>query len=97
MRMALGRYNNKRDANEPGVFNIIRGYGMSVHSLDTPADAIVGHKGRTYLVEIKDGPKAKFTATQSKFQLSWLGDYIVLRTDEEAIAWCKAIRENKSK
>lgn len=90
--MALGRYGNQRDKNEPSIFAILRGYGFSVHPLDTPADAIVGHKGRTYLLEVKDGPKAKFTGPQDKFKLSWLGDYIVIRTDEEAIEWCKSIR-----
>ena len=90
--MALGRYGNQRDANEPCIFAIIRGYGMSVHPLDTPADALVGFKGVTRLVEVKDGPKAKFTGPQEKFKDGWRGDYHVLRTDEEAHAWCKAIR-----
>ena len=90
--MALNRYGNKRDKNEASIFAILRGYGFSVYPLDTPADAIVGHKGRTYLVEVKDGPKATFTPPQSKFKLSWLGDYIVLRTDDEAVEWCKSIR-----
>ena len=93
--MALNRYGNKRDLNEAGIFSIIKGYGMSVHPLDTPADAIVGHKGQTYLVEVKNGPKASFTTDQQKFKLSWLGDYTVLCTDEEAHDWCKAIRRGR--
>ena len=91
--MALARYNNRRDKNEADIFNIIRGYGMSICPLDTPADAIVGHKGRTYLVEIKNGPKATFTTDQKKFRLSWLGDYVVLRSDDEAVLWCKGVRQ----
>lgn len=69
---------------------------MSVQSLDTPADAIVGFKGRTYLLEIKDGPKAKYTAPQNKFRLLWRGCYTTLRSDEEAVEWCKAIRSGKA-
>ncbi len=91
--MALNRYGNKRDANEASIVAIIRGYGMSVYPLDVPADALVGHKGRTYLVEVKDGPKPKLTDPQIKFTDSWLGGYVVLRSDDEAIAWCKKLRE----
>lgn len=90
--MALGRYGNKRDKNEPNIFAILRNHGFSVHPLDTPADAIVGRKGRTYLVEVKDGPKAKLTPPQKKFKESWRGDYIVLRNEDEAIEWCKKVR-----
>ena len=89
--MALGRYNNRRDANEQAIFDVLRGYGFSVHSLDTPADALVGFKGVTRLVEIKVGD-AKYTTTQIKFQEHWRGDYITLRSVEEAEAWCKDIR-----
>ncbi len=87
--MALNRYGNKRDANEASIFKIIRGYGMSVYPLDVPADALVGHRGHTYLVEVKDGPKAKLTGPQIKFLDSWLGDHVILRSDDEAIEWCK--------
>ena len=90
--MALGRYNNRRDANEGAIFKSLRAHGMSVEPIDTPADALVGFKGRTYLLEVKNGPKATFTDPQIDFQETWRGDYIVLRSVEEAESWCKEIR-----
>ena len=46
----------KRDANEAELFAILRGHGLDVEATDKPLDAIVGYGGKTYLVEIKDGP-----------------------------------------
>lgn len=89
--MALNRYGNKRDLNEADIFATLRAHGFSVHPLDTPADALVGFKGRTYLVEIKNGD-ADYTGPQIKFQSTWSGDYITLRSVAEAEAWCKEIR-----
>lgn len=90
--MSLGRYGNKRDSNESDIFATLRSHGFSVHALDTPADALVGFKGRTYLVEVKVG-NAKFTKTQVDFQSTWNGDYIVLRSVDEAEAWVKEVRQ----
>ena len=95
--MALGRYNNKRDANEAAIFKVLRDLGMSVYPLDTPADALVGYMEVTHLVEIKNGPKAKFTTDQEKFQVSWQGCYVVLRSESEAKAWGKGVIEGATK
>jgi hypothetical protein len=61
-----GQYKNKRDANEPEIFTELRAYGLSVHPMDTPADALVGWLGRSYLVEVKQ-PKGKLTGPQEAF------------------------------
>ena len=95
--MALARYNNRRDANEPIIFAFLRAQGMSVCPLDTPADALVGFKGRTYLVEIKDGPKKKLTPPQVKFSSTWRGCYTVLHSIEEAETWVKEIKLRKER
>ena len=91
--MALGRYNNRRDANEAAIFKVLRDLGFSVYPLDTPADALVGYREVTYLLEIKNGPKARFTTDQKEFQVGWQGCYVVLRSESEAKAWAKGVIE----
>ena len=91
--MALGRYNNKRDANEAAIFKALRDLGLSVYALDTPADALVGYAEVTHLIEIKNGPKASFTTDQVKFQAGWQGCYVVLRSVSEAKAWGEGVIE----
>lgn len=86
-----GQYKNKRDANEPDIFTELRAYGLSVFPMDTPADALVGWMGRTYLVEVKQ-PKGKLTDTQEAFLDTWKGDFTILRTVEEASAFAQLLR-----
>ena len=89
--MALAKYGNKRDANEPEIFDTLRGHGLSVRPLDTPADAIVGYGLRTYLVEVKTA-KGKLTRSQSEFLKTWRGDYTILRSVDEAIEFARSVR-----
>lgn len=82
----------KRDANEPEIFETLRAFGLSVHSMDRPADAIVGYSGLTYLVEVKM-PKGKFTPAQVEFKKTWKGDYHVLRSVEDAEVFARWVRD----
>ncbi|QLB38267.1 nuclease [Sulfitobacter phage phiGT1] len=86
-----GQYKNKRDANEPEIFDTLRGHGFIVCPLDKPCDAVVGYGGRSYLVEVKM-PKGKLTGPQQTFLDGWRGDYTVLRTVEDATAFARAVR-----
>jgi len=86
-----GQHRNKRDANEAGIFAELRGHGLSVYSMDQPADALVGYMGRSYLVEVKM-PKGNLTGPQEVFLSVWRGDYTILRTIEDANAFAKAVR-----
>jgi hypothetical protein len=86
-----GQYKNKRDANEPEIFTELRAYGLSVHPMDTPADALVGWLGRSYLVEVKQ-PKGKLTGPQEAFLETWKGDFTILRTVEEAAEFARILR-----
>jgi len=83
----------KRDANEASVFAILRAHGLFVYPLDLPLDAVVGYGGRTYLVEVKDGPKAPMRPKQVEFLRDWLGHAIVIRNDNEAVAFAKVVRD----
>lgn len=87
-----GQWANKRDANEPEIFAIIRAHGIDVAPLDRPADAVCGYKGRSYLVEVKNGPKAPLTKAQKAFIASWRGHHVVLCSEAEAVAWCQQVR-----
>tara|TARA_R110000737_G_scaffold109875_2_gene142902 strand:- start:2994 stop:3275 length:282 start_codon:yes stop_codon:yes gene_type:complete len=82
----------KRDANEPEIFKTLRSHGLSVKSMDEPADALVGFGGRTYLVEVKM-PKGTFTPPQERFQETWKGDYHVLRSVEDAEVFARWVRD----
>lgn len=86
-----GQYKNKRDANEPEIFEELRAYGLSVFPMDKPADALVGWMGRSYLVEVKN-PKGKLTASQETFLAAWKGDFTILRTVEEASEFARLLR-----
>lgn len=80
----------KRDANEPEIFSALRAMGATVFALHTPCDAIVGYRGRSYLVEVKTS-KGKNTAHQIKFREEWRGQYQILRSVEQAVKWLNAV------
>lgn len=80
----------KRDANEPEIFSTLRAMGATVFPLHTPCDALVGHRGRSYLVEVKTS-KGKNTKDQSKFRDTWRGQYQILRSTEQAVQWLNAV------
>lgn len=86
-----GKHKSKRDANEPDIFDALRGHGFTVCPLDKPCDAVVGYQGRSYLVEVKM-PKGKLTGPQEQFLEMWRGDYTILRTVEDAAAFARAVR-----
>ena len=69
-----GQYKNKRDANEPEIFTELRAYGLSVHPMDTPADALVGWLGRSYLVEVKQ-PKGQADGAARGFSRNMEGRF----------------------
>ena len=82
----------RRDANEPVIFAALRAHGLSVCPTDKPLDAVVGYGARTYLVEVKHGPKARLTPAQVAFLAEWQGHAVVIRDVDEAIAFAKAVR-----
>lgn len=84
---------NRRDENEKPIFDLLRKCGFSVFPLHEPCDALAGFKGMTYLIEVKNGPKAKHTATQTAFYDEWKGSPVVrLNSIDEASSWANQIR-----
>lgn len=86
-----GNYKNRRDQNEPEVFQTLREAGIMVYPTDKPLDAVCGYMGQTYLVEVKNGPRAPLTRQQRAFLKDWTGHAIVLTSQEEARVWAENI------
>jgi len=61
------------DANAIQVVSALRAAGAYVWIIGLPVDLLVGYKGHTFLMEIKDGPKKRLTVLQADFFENWLG------------------------
>jgi hypothetical protein len=82
------------DGNQASIVRQLRAMGASVlhtHILKNCFDILVGYRGRTFLIEIKDPaqpPSAReLTPGEAKFKAQWRGSpYHVVLTIDEAIA-----------
>ena len=94
------RYAAKVDANQAELVDAFRDLGFSVQPLHAVGhgvpDLLLGHGGRNYLVEVKDGNKPpsarKLTAAQVEWHAAWRGSVHVLEDVETAIQWAKSMR-----
>ena len=93
--MSLNRHAKSRDINEPEIVAALRAVGATVFQLDKPVDLLVGYKGHTLLMEVKQpGLKKRsgnfthdLTPDQSKFFAEWRGGELVsVRSVEQALA-----------
>lgn len=79
----------KTDANQPAIVSAMRKAGATVQSLaavgDGVPDLLVGHKGKTALVEVKDGSKPpsarQLTPDQKKWHAEWQGGTLAIVSD----------------
>ena len=67
------RYAARVDANQTQIVSALRGAGAYVWIIGLPVDLLVGYKGHTFLVEIKDGSKKRLTKLQADFFENWSG------------------------
>ncbi|CAB4173369.1 hypothetical protein UFOVP1024_19 [uncultured Caudovirales phage] len=72
------------DANATQVVIALRAAGAYVWIIGLPVDLLVGYKGHTFLVEIKDGPKKRLTALQEAFFAKWDGGTLMRVDGPEA-------------
>jgi hypothetical protein len=67
----------RTDANQASIVRALRDAGASVYIIKLPTDLLVGYRGRTLIVEVKDGDKAPskqaLTKVQSEFMSTWRG------------------------
>jgi hypothetical protein len=81
------------DGNQALIVRHLRAVGASVlhvHQLKNCFDLLVGYRGRTHLMEIKDPAQPasarKLTPGEAKFRAEWKGTpYHVVETVDEAI------------
>lgn len=90
-----GQYSNRRDTNEPEIVAVLEAHGLSVERVDKPLDLIVGFSGRTYLCEVKNGPKAKLTKFQQAFFGRWRGHATILTSVQDAEDFAREVRGGK--
>lgn len=67
------RYAKRVDQNQDQIVSALRAAGAYVWLIGLPVDLLVGYKGHTWLMEVKDGPKKRLTALQADFFESWTG------------------------
>lgn len=78
------RYAARVDANQAQIVSALRAAGACVWIIGLPVDLLVGYKGHTFLVEIKDGPKKRLTALQKDFFCNWSGSTLARIDGPEA-------------
>ena len=61
------------DSNQTAVVGALRAAGAYVWIIGLPVDLMVGYKGHTVLMEVKDGPGKRLTALQEAFFAKWEG------------------------
>jgi Holliday junction resolvase len=91
------RYANRIDANQNQIVDALRKAGAVVRIIsqgDGIPDLLVGYKGYTILMEVKDGDKVpsarKLTEAEQKFFDDWRGGMLVIiNSVEEAIETLK--------
>lgn len=78
------RYAARVDANQAQIVSALRAAGAYVWIIGLPVDLLVGYKGHTFLVEIKDGPKKRLTGLQEDFFKNWSGSTLARVDGPEA-------------
>lgn len=81
------------DANHEAVVSALRSCGATVHSLaavgDGCPDLLVGWRGMTILVEVKDGSKPpsrrRLTQAQVDWHAAWRGGMVAIVESPEAV------------
>jgi hypothetical protein len=78
------RYAARVDANQKQIISALEAAGAYVWVIGLPVDLLVGHKGHTWLVEIKRDSKARLTPLQRDFFESWTGGTLARVDSPEA-------------
>jgi hypothetical protein len=74
----------RSDANQTAVVSALRAAGAYVWIIGLPVDLLVGYKGHSFLVEVKNGPKKRLTALQEDFFNNWSGSTLARIDGPEA-------------
>lgn len=87
------RYAARVDATQEQIVSALRAAGAYVWIISLPVDLLVGYETKTYLVEVKSGPKKRLTKLQEDFFAKWTGSELVrIETPEQALKMIGAIK-----
>ena len=94
------RYAAKKDVNEKLIVDFMRKAGASVYIAGLPVDLIVGYRGQTHLVEVKNKlsryGKRGLNDNQKEFATNWLGSpVVIIETVEAAQEFLKVLANNQ--
>jgi hypothetical protein len=78
------RHAARVDKNQQEIVSALRAAGAYVWIIGLPVDLLVGYKGHTFLVEVKDGPRKRLTALQDDFFKNWSGSTLARIDGSEA-------------
>jgi hypothetical protein len=78
------RYAARVDKNQEQIVATLRNAGAYVWIIGLPVDLLVGYKGKTFLVEVKDGPRKRLTVLQDDFFNNWSGSTLARIDGSEA-------------
>lgn len=93
----------RTDGNHKEIVDVLRAHGASVLHLHMVGkgcpDIVVGFRGHTYLVEIKNGSVLgwKLTDDQKKFHVEWKAPVVILDSVDTTLCWLRQLsRSNRS-
>lgn len=78
------RYAARVDANQRQIISALEAAGAYVWVIGLPVDLLVGYKGHTFLIEVKNGPRKRLTALQADFFENWSGSTLARIDGPEA-------------
>ena len=78
------RYAARVDKNQEEIVSALRDAGAYVWIIGLPVDLLVGYKGHTFLVEVKDGSRKRLTKLQEAFFENWSGSTLARVDSPEA-------------
>ena len=88
------RHAARVDENQKAIVQALRDAGAYVWIIGLPVDLLVGYKGHTFLVEVKNGPQKRLTGLQADFFESWVGGTLArIDSPEAALRMLGAIGE----
>jgi len=78
------RHAARVDENQKAIVQALRYAGAYVWIIGLPVDLLVGYKGHTFLVEVKNGPQKRLTGLQADFFENWDGGTLARIDSPEA-------------
>jgi len=79
----------RTDGNQAEIVQALRRVGCTVQDLHAVGhgcpDVVVGRAGQTYLLEIKNGDRARLNSREQRWHNEWRGQVAVVRTVEDAL------------